>query len=154
MKDMWPNWGLNPQSPEYQSNGTSSWPSKHADKLNWPKYDILSAYLTLKTGSRSSKPNQFLPVSQWCSNGSLVRIHQLVLQIVRQALIFNNLSHVMTLKIMSRSPNSSQVFYLSQLNNTPSLVWIKRQRECRETVFAKFWHSYVPCDLEKEVKVI
>ena len=37
---------------------------------------------------------------------------------------FYNLSHVKTSKIMSSSPNSSQIIYL--LNNTPSFVWIYR----------------------------
>ena len=42
---------------------------------------ILLFPVTLKTGSISPKSNHFFPLSQWCSNASLVGIHRFVLWI-------------------------------------------------------------------------
>ena len=50
------------------------------DKAVFGQNDILRAYVTLKMGSMSPKPNHFLLLSIWCSHASLVRIQQLVLK--------------------------------------------------------------------------
>ena len=78
------------------------------------KYDFLSACI----GSRSPKLNHSLPISQWRSHASLVRIHWLVLQ----RLIFAIRVMWWPLKMESRSPKFNQVFHPFQLYNLSSLV--------------------------------
>ena len=73
----------------------------------------------LENMSRSPKSNNFCPMCKWCFYASLVKIHQLVQEIVcRQGSFYSLYSYsVVTLKIRSMSPKSDQIFKLSQRYN-------------------------------------
>ena len=91
--------------------------------LFWSKFDIQSASVTLKIRSV-----HFFPMSYWGFYVSLVKIHQLVLEIeCRQG-----------------------SFLQSLLAGIHHLV---QKIECRQIVLAKIWHSKCWCDLENEVNV-
>ena len=108
------------------------------------KYDILSACVTLKMGSRSPKPTPFLRLSRWCIHASMVRIHRLFFQVkCRKNSILQSkswwpwkLSQGHQIVIMSFA-NPSLLY------NTPSLVWI--HYIIQEMLL---WYSCVPCDIE------
>ena len=113
------------------------------------KYDILSACVTLKMGSRSPKPTPFLRLSRWCIHASMVRIHRLFFQVkCRKNSILQSkswwpwkLSQGHQIVIMSFA-NPSLLY------NTPSLVWI--HYIIQEMLL---WYSCVPCDIENRIKI-
>ena len=111
----------------------------------------LSLSVTLKTGSRSPKSNQFFSVSQQYRYTSLVKIHSF--RRLGADKPFSNLSPHVTLKMGSRLPKSNQFFYMSQQYRCLSLVKIHlfpQEIGCREAIFQ---HLKPSCDLENGVKV-
>ena len=72
--------------------------------------------MIFKMRSMSQKFNHLLSISQWCFCTSLVKIHFLVQEIECRQCSFYSLYSVVTLKFMSGSTKSNQIFTYS--NNT------------------------------------
>ena len=69
---------------------------------------------------------------------------------------FYSLYSVVTLKLMSKSPKSNQIFQLSQGYNTCNLTGIHHLVQeiwCRQAFLDKIWHSKCWCDLENQFMV-
>ena len=94
----------------------------------WLKFGSLSPAKTLKNRSRSPKPHLLFIMSQCNIHAHLVEISQPVHEIwCTQALFwlkFGSLSQAMTLKIISKSPKSHQLFIMSQCYIRGNLVKI------------------------------
>ena len=89
---------------------------------------LQSAGVTLKMRSRSPKSKHFFPMSHWCFCVSLVKIHQLVQEVVQTRFIFS-LHSVVTLKIKSRPLKSNSFNYPSDTIQKvwpESTIWFKR----------------------------
>ena len=94
----------------------------------------------LENMSRSPKYNNFCPMSKWCFYASLVKIRQLVQEIVCRQYSFYSLYSVVNLKIRSMSPKSDQIFKLSQRYNIWSLARIRhlvQEIGCRQAFFGQ-----------------
>ena len=94
----------------------------------------------LENMSMLPKSNNFCPMSKWCFYASLVKIHQLVQEIVCRQGSFYSLYSVVTLKIRSMSINSDQIFKLSKRYNIWSLARIRhlvQEIGCRQTFFGQ-----------------
>ena len=124
-----------------------------------------SAVVTLKISSRSSKSNELFSVSKRCSYASLVEKALLVQKKqLRKGWIYNfkddDLENEVTLKVMSRSPKSYQLFILPQLYNTLSLAGIHcsiQEISYKSPILVKFDISKCWCDLshlENKVRII
>ena len=116
----------------------------NADKLFCQNLTF-KVLVDLEKMSRSPKSNIFCPMSKWCFYASLVKIHQLVEEIVCRQGSFYSLYSVVTLKIRSMSPKSEQIFTLSQRYNIWSLARIRHLVQgigCRQTFSVKIWKKY------------
>ena len=94
----------------------------------------------LENMSKSPISNIFYPMSKWCFYASLVKIHQLVQEIVCRQASFYSLYSVVTLKIRSMSPKSNQISKLSQRYNIWSLARIRhlvQETGCRQIFFGQ-----------------
>ena len=99
----------------------------------------------LENVSRSSKSNNFCPMSKWCFHTSLVKIHRLVQEIVCRQGSFYSPYSVVTLKIRSMSPKSDQIFKLSQRYKIWSVARIRhlvQEIRCRQDLFDQIWKFY------------
>ena len=105
-------------------------------------FQTLSPSVTLKMGSRSPKPNQFLSLSQVWSKS----IHSFLRQDAVKP-FSNNLSLPVTLEMGSRSPKSNQFFFKSQQYSCASLITnhpFLHEIGCRQAIFQQ---SKPLCDL-------
>ena len=104
-------------------------PMVHEMQTNtfWLNFGGLSLKVTLKIRSRSPKSIQLCIMSKCYIHANLVKIRQLVYDIVRRStflLKFGSLSPALTLKNRSRSPKSKQFFIMSQCYIHANLVEI------------------------------
>ena len=113
-------------------------------------FNILTSPVSVifQIGSRSLKPDHFLPLSKWCFHASLVRTHQSVFQTEYKA-HFCNPSPMATLKIEIWSPNLIIFFpfpnlWYTKFGVNPSID------SAEELLLVQIWHSKCIWDLEKK----
>ena len=96
-------------------------------KHSWLNFDGSSLAVTLKIRSRSPKPVQLFIMSKCYIHAKLVKIRQLVYEIVHTSIFWlksGSLSPTATLKNRSKSPKHNQLFIMSQSNILANLVKI------------------------------
>ena len=126
---------------KFGQNPLFGWRDRVQTSFFWSKFDIQSAGVTLKMCQcHQNLILNFCPMSKWCFHASLVKIHQLVQEVVCRQNSFLSLYSVVTLKIRSMSPKSDQIFKLSQHYNIWSLARFRhlvQEIECRQAFFGQ-----------------